>query len=258
MHLFIFLFLVFLTLLAHELGHAFAMRSRGLLIRRIGIGIPIPGIPTYTLKKVFPGAVISISPLLVVAFVKPRKEAEIILDILPHRYSALINGAGILANIFFALLIFSIWAMSAIKADTNLGTIFLFYFVVVLISAGLWIWRDYFCRYLLPIFGPILMIAVCLILLTGRGEIIGPIGITQEATKLKGIWEYIAYAGDVSLGFAMINCLPIFPMDGGRILGAILRDNGFLKLDSFFKHWSTLVFLIFFGIVIVKDFLRLF
>lgn len=235
MHLFIFLFLVFLTLLAHELGHAFAMRSRGIQIKRIGIGIPIPGIPKYTLKKLFPGAEVSVSPLVIAAFVKPTREAKVILDALPHRDSALINGSGVLANVFFALLIFSIWAMSNIGADMGLMKIFLFYSVVLLLSTGLWIWRDFFCRYVLPILGLLFMIGIGYILLTGKGEIIGPIGIVQEATKMKGIWEYIAYAGDVSFGFALINCLPIFPMDGGRILGAILRDKGLLKLDSSFR-----------------------
>lgn len=258
MYIFIVILILAWVVFFHELGHAFAMRSRGIPIAEISIGIPFPGTPSFVLKRVFPGAKFRISPLLLAAYVKPQSGSEAYIDGLSHKDSALINGAGIMANFFFALFLIAVYKFSVFTAQTSLSGTSLFYAIIISIAAALWIFRQFFCQYILPALGPLVILLVGYSLLSAGGKIVGPVGIVQEAAGVKGVWEHVINAANISLGLGLINCLPLFPMDGGRLVSAILKDYDLLGIEKTFRSWGSIIFIVFIVSVILNDILRLF
>jgi regulator of sigma E protease len=57
---------------------------------------------------------------------------------------------------------------------------------------------------------------------SGRKQISGPVGIVQESSKSTG-WDYVAVLGFVSLSLALLNLLPLLPLDGGHIAFSIIE-----------------------------------
>jgi regulator of sigma E protease len=57
---------------------------------------------------------------------------------------------------------------------------------------------------------------------SGRKEISGPVGIVRESSKRTG-WDYVAVLGFVSLSLALLNLLPLLPLDGGHIAFSIIE-----------------------------------
>ena len=57
---------------------------------------------------------------------------------------------------------------------------------------------------------------------SGRKEISGPVGIVRESSKRTG-WDYVAVLGFVSLSLALLNLLPLLPLDGGHIAFSVIE-----------------------------------
>jgi regulator of sigma E protease len=57
---------------------------------------------------------------------------------------------------------------------------------------------------------------------SGRKEITGPVGIVRESSKRTG-WDYVAVLGFVSLSLALLNLLPLLPLDGGHIAFSLVE-----------------------------------
>ena len=68
----------------------------------------------------------------------------------------------------------------------------------------------------------------------GRKDISSPVGITQTLDRSadQGIQEYLWVLGLISLSLALMNMLPLLPLDGGHIAGALWEAvrRGWAKL----------------------------
>ena len=97
-------------------------------------------------------------------------------------------------------------------------------------------------------------------------DVAGPIGIVHQASSL-GIFEegwitVLSFAGMLSINLAVMNVLPIPPLDGGRavfiILETLFSKKRTQKLEYIFSYGG---YILLFGLIIVitiKDVLRIF
>jgi regulator of sigma E protease len=97
-------------------------------------------------------------------------------------------------------------------------------------------------------------------------DVAGPIGIVHQASSL-GIFEegwitVLSFAGMLSINLAVMNVLPIPPLDGGRavfiILESLFSKKRTEKLEYIFSYGG---YILLFGLIIVitiKDVLRIF
>ena len=234
---FVGLFLVFLgVMIVHELGHAVAMAYYGIPIQAAGVGIPIPGLslkfhlytpsPEYR-HKLFPeGLVITLSPLLLGAYVQPAAEGEERVKTLPYRAEAEIYGAGVWSNTLSALILFIFLRLYAFGFNQDRYG-FLLCGVVMVLAVGLWKYKTVFCAFGVPVLS-ILLIALLsfLVLQSGASKTFsGPVGIVrlmQESTTALDVlkWGFI-----LSLGIGLTNMLPFLPLDGGHTAMAIVRRH---------------------------------
>lgn len=97
-------------------------------------------------------------------------------------------------------------------------------------------------------------------------DVAGPIGIVHQAQSI-GIFEegwltVLSFAGMLSINLAVMNVLPIPPLDGGRavfvILEALLSKKRTQKIEYIFSYGG---YILLFGLIIlitIKDVLRIF
>lgn len=198
------------VLAIHEGGHAYAMRKRDIPIETFGIGFPVPYL-TYEFEcRWTPGMKISLSPVLVGAFVRMTDEGLKKVRALPLSDQSAIFGAGIRANLctFFALAIALIIAFRRPwkfhRADAAiLGVGALLFFGNVLNMAAI----------------PIAGIVLAILLLMKRERfvsIVAVFGLTfQRSISMR---ETVKVIAAISFGVALTNTLPLTPLDGGRII----------------------------------------
>ncbi|MGM9613197.1 MAG: site-2 protease family protein, partial [Butyricicoccus sp.] len=55
---------------------------------------------------------------------------------------------------------------------------------------------------------------------------------------------FFSYIGSLSVGLAMFNLLPVHPLDGSRILDAILPFGAQLKYQNFMNRYGSIVLMI--------------
>ena len=71
----------------------------------------------------------------------------------------------------------------------------------------------------------------------GRENVSSPIGITQASSDAveRGIENYLWVLGLISLSLALLNLLPLLPLDGGHILFALIEGarGRFLKREIY-------------------------
>lgn len=58
------------------------------------------------------------------------------------------------------------------------------------------------------------------------------------------LFMFFSYIGSLSVGLAMFNLLPVYPLDGFRILDAILPFGAQLKYQNFMNRYGSIVLLI--------------
>ena len=110
-HLLLALFLSFLSVVAHELGHALAFHGHNITIKEIGFGAPPFGVfsrvPTWRLSLwgAFANITLAINPIPIGAWVDTSDKDDKQFKQLPYTDQATILGAGIVANIVFSAVV---------------------------------------------------------------------------------------------------------------------------------------------------------
>lgn len=261
--------LVVLTLcmVVHEGGHLFAMLRSGIPVQRAGIGLGsfieirfprFPRISNLSKDKSKP-FVLTISPILVGAYVKPTEEGERMLEQLPYASKVNVYGAGPLANIVFSLLVLEIWSIFVnphISLDKLLVAL-----CAIFLGMGLFRRVAPIFGYVIPIIGALAIVGiVTLLLVFGAGAVAGPIGIFQEGPKIARDFNGsigLLFVISISLGF--LNLLPLAILDGGRIAEAILERSGAPKKWRSLYSWVSAACLIVFVVFVFgNDIARLF
>lgn len=77
-------------------------------------------------------------------------------------------------------------------------------------------------------------------------------GVTANHAFLQAVAMFCNYVGILSVGLGVFNLIPIYPMDGARILNAILPLSAQMKLDQWIRRYQSilvllLIFVLWFG-----------
>ncbi len=219
------LLLFSLSLSAHELGHAFAMRKYGVKIQTISLFGLGPSIATFKLRRWFGDTPVHIKLIPIGAYVAPANNNY--LEDLTYSQKIHIFGAGIIANILFAGILLAIWCLGIGKTDPT--TLVL---VGVTILVGLF--PKITSHFVLPVGFFLLFIIVWDIAMTTTGGFMGfhnqmmkdngsiiTIGhhIIKESTTFLRTVKFAAF---ISFAVGVTNALPLVPLDGGHIANALI------------------------------------
>lgn len=214
--------LFFGTIVAHEAGHYASMRRAGVRIHSAGIGFPFP--PTFTVyrKKNPDGSVtkFQLSPWVLGAFVRAEERDEKRIDELPYRQFAWIMGSGVVINLVLGAVLVGIGALIGGNWSG-----FLFYVAGAVL---VWIGRKLFAAYIVPVLGfPALGLFAygCISAVADRTQI-GVVGTAHMFSMASDARLTFVLAGLLSASLGILNMVPLFPFDGGRIFGRVLSGFG--------------------------------
>lgn len=210
------------TIIAHEAGHFFAMRRASIRIVSAGIGFPFP--PTFTVyRKKNPDGTVTkfqLSPWVLGAFVRPDERDEKRIDELPYRQFTWIMGSGVVINLVLGALLIGIGA-------AMIGN--WYGFGAYLLSAGLlWLGRRLLAAYLVPVFGfPALGLVIWgTVLAVLNHDQVGLVGQARLFGVVDSASLAFVLAGLFSASLGILNMIPLFPFDGGRIFSRVLSGAG--------------------------------
>jgi len=97
-------------------------------------------------------------------------------------------------------------------------------------------------------------------------ELAGPVGIVDQAQK-SGIFEegllmILSFAGMLSINLAIMNILPIPPLDGGKalftIFEAVIKPKYLFKIEYWMSYGGYLMLLALIVFITVRDVIRIF
>jgi membrane-associated protease RseP (regulator of RpoE activity) len=236
-----------LSIILHELGHAFAMRQCGVRVARISLfgfpGLGFISVP-FTIRlpikaQWLPDTEWVIHPLLPLgAYVEPNEEDAARVSRAEDLY---ISGMGALANFIFGLALIFLTAGLAPEWFVTKGTVtseMLYTGLLIGIVAAMWaLWRYrvFFCRRLLLAVGIVCLVLVAVTIafmtdaeriemLAGFGFLVGirDVYIWSQALTGHGVRDIIAYAlvmsGYLSIALGALNLMPLLPLDGGHMM----------------------------------------
>ncbi len=247
------IFLLYVSVVLHEIAHLISFRNKGLKVREFSIGTKKGPRLSYTPQTgKFAGMRFSFYPctFFLGAFVEVEDR---VLD-LPYQDRALVFCAGPFANIHFGCFLFLLLYFSTIFRDFATAgwglsdwLLFLWYFIssspYLWISLSvlpvLWFGRKIVSAYLGPILGILLIslhfLSVSMNLSPAEyvSEITGPIGFVADLPNMApDMWSAVEWAAQLSLGLAAINLLPIPPFDGGYVVLPVIK-----KISPVFGSW---------------------
>ncbi len=247
------IFLLYVSVVLHEMAHLIAFRNKGLKVREFSIGTKKGPRFSYIPKTgKFAGLRFSFYPctFFLGAFVEVEDR---VLD-LPYKDRALGFCAGPFANIHFGCFLYLALYFSTIFRDfTMVGwgwsdwLLFSWYFIIsspylwvcFLIIPTLWFGRKMISAYLGPILGILLILTHFLSVSMNLSpveyvsEITGPIGFVADLPNMApDMWSAVEWAAQLSFGLAAINLLPIPPFDGGYVVLPFIK-----KISPVFGAW---------------------
>ena len=236
-----------LSIIVHELGHAFAMRQCGVRVVRISLfGFPSLGfisVPVTIRLPIraqwLPDTEWVIHPLLPLgAYVVPHEQDAARVSRAQDFY---ISGMGALTNFIFGLALIGLtvgiapeWFVT--RGDTTSVLLYTGLLLGIVAAMGtLWRYRLFFCRRLLLAVGIVslvLMVAIVTFmtnaermeLLAGFGFLTGIKDIYNwsQALTNHGVKDIVAYtllmSGGLSIGLGAFNLIPLLPLDGGHMM----------------------------------------
>ena len=239
-----------LSIVVHELGHAFAMRECGVRVVRISLfGFPSLGFISVPVTirlpirvRWLPDTEWVIHPLLPLgAYVEPNEEDAARMSRAEDLY---ISGMGPLANFIFGLGLLALTVGIApewfVTPDTVAGAALYTALMLTIIVPMwlLWRYRLFFCRRLLLAVGIVSLVLVVVMITTmTRAEQLELLAAFGFLTSIKDVYELytfsqtltdygvkdiiaytLAVSGGLSFALGALNLMPLLPLDGGRMM----------------------------------------
>lgn len=246
-------FLLLLVMAIHEFGHAYVMYKKGIPLKEAGLGLPIGKLPY--LKKKFFGLTLMLHPLLLGAYVMPTRDGQRKISKLSVKDQAHIDGAGVLSNILFGLVLAAVtfFLFSAKLALFKIS-------IISILIALLWYGQKIFCLYFIPILGVLMAGFLAFDFVNGSSDsLMGPIGAIKFASShihnLKGV---LILTCALSVGIGIFNTLPLIPLDGGKIVELIVQRTFFKKAWKVYARVGVFFILSLVIYVTIKDIYHLF
>lgn len=202
------------SLLAHEAGHALILQRLGFTIKEAGLGLPFKPrlILPPTERRPF---ALSLSPWLFGAYVMGRDEDEEQINALPYKDNAWFSGIGVVVNLVLGLLL---GAVGAALSNSPLRAA-----IYVTIAAALWYGQILFTAYVIPALALPGLVFMAFSIATTLGQPSGVVAIGHALVVANPITA-IEIAGVLSFSVGILNMLPLWPFDGGRICGQLIRQ----------------------------------
>lgn len=201
-----------LNVALHEWMHVVALRELGGDIKRAGIGLPIPPMLTINPRGRRAWA-FTISPWLVGAYVQADDNSQQLIKRMGYRQRAWFAGAGVIINLVLAALLYVVVSLTRGNLVPAL---------IGLAAAGLlWVLRKP-VTWVLPLIGIPTLVLVAYALVASVGTAQGPVGVVQGAVSSTGA-EALVFSFAISASVGLINTIPIFPFDGGRVMDAAIH-----------------------------------
>jgi membrane-associated protease RseP (regulator of RpoE activity) len=210
------------TIVAHEAGHYASMRRAGVRIHSAGVGFPFP--PTFTVyRKKNPDGTVTkfqLSPWVLGAFVRADERDEKRIDELPYRQFTWIMGSGVVINLALGLVLLS---LAALTIGNWTGCL-----AYLAAATLLWLGRKLFAAYVVPVLGiPALGLLIWgTVLAVMDHSQIGVVGTVRLFSLADNASLALVLAGLLSVSLGILNMIPLFPFDGGRIFSRVLSAAG--------------------------------
>lgn len=200
-------------LVAHEAGHAIALRRLGIPISEAGLGLPFA--PRIVLKPTSrrPFA-LSVSIWLLAAYVEPDPTHDDRLKALSYRDTAWYTGAGVVVNAVIGTGLVSV--IDAVYGRWLPAVIWCGVTVV------LWTARRWVTAYIIPALAIPVVVVVAWSIVVSIGAPVGPVGIAQ-LLYVSSAMAAVKIVAEISLLLAIVNTAPIYPFDGGRICAEVIQ-----------------------------------
>jgi Zn-dependent protease len=200
-----------------------------------------------------------LSPWLLGAFVKPADADSDFETRLPYRAAAHIYGAGIVANLAYASVLIGIMAIITI-GDSNVLTRGIIPSGIFLLVACLFIrFSRQFCSWILQ---PLSLAAIAAFAYSVWNSVVvnhdekalgGIVTISVMVTdQVKDTSHAVLFGLAVSLGLAILNALPFYPLDGGHIAQLIVKRR-FEKYSTALKIAGGAIVFLLIGMSIYTD-----
>lgn len=245
--------LILCTLYFHEIFHALAMLRNGIQIEEVGLGFPVWRIRGFKIRiSGWFGGVqyVAFHPFLIGAYVRPVALGEAQIEALSYDKRCEIYGAGVWGNAIFALMLFAIrtgLAGGLIMAGAAVILILFIYSQQRILSA-----------YVLPVIGIATIGLFIYSMVFVSADVYGPIGIIQLAhTVSTDFSKTFLFAEFISINLALVNTLPLVPLDGGRIFELLIEKCGSF-VSGLYTKISIMLLIALFVWVFARDLMRLF
>jgi Zn-dependent protease len=209
-----------LSVSLHELGHAFAMRKYGIEIKEICLlGLGGSKLISFKIRKLFGETPITIRSFIFGGFVMPTSFGSRRVYCIEYYKAGHIYGGGIAINFLFGALLFLIHSVAEGRFNTGMvwtiGTLF---------ALGI---APKFTFRLYPLLGLMLLGLIFKDLMPDTanqsGSTVSVIDtIRRLAYRGNSISDTIYLGGLISIFLGIINCIPVLPSDGGKIIERML------------------------------------
>jgi membrane-associated protease RseP (regulator of RpoE activity) len=220
-------------LAVHEAAHALALRRLGGNIKEAGLGLPFwPRLRTQVMvpsrdRSQGPRPLtLSLSPWILGAYVEPDDASLALLERASYRDRAWFAGAGVVANLLLGL---STFAVLLVGHGRYLSAV-----ILVAVGVLVWVGRKLVTA-AMPVLGIAILVWLVVALAGSLGEANGPVGTARWLAETNGLESLLILATELGLGLAAVNCIPIFPFDGGRVADAALTDLFGAKVSGRFR-----------------------
>jgi membrane-associated protease RseP (regulator of RpoE activity) len=231
----------------HEAAHALALRKLGFRITEAGLGFPFSPRLVLQPSRWVPFR-LSLSPWLLGAYVLPDPEREKEIADLPYRDLAWFSGAGVVANFLIGGVTWSL--LDVIDGHWIMVTI------VAPMTVGLWFGRRLFTAYILPMLGIPTLLWFGYLLATTVGQPQGVIGL--GSVLVVPAWhDALVWGFSLTMGLGILNLIPIYPFDGGRIADAAISRLLGTKPALWFRNTTAAVAACLLVYSVVADFVWL-
>lgn len=225
--------LLALSLSIHELGHAFAMRKHGIAMGEICLfGLGGKSIASFKVQKLFGDTLITIRPFIPIgAFVTPIGD----VSALEKGKQVDVFAAGIANNLYLG---FSILALTTeIRGEYGHSLILLFSLTAIFLLL----------RFAKAAFVVLLGLSMLGLVayslakdLSSAGSIVLLVKMINEENSILGV---VNLGAAVSISLGLFNCVPLFGLDGWKILDLYLskRARPVIKFFAVIGIWAVLL-----------------
>lgn len=265
-----------LVLAIHEGAHAYYMWRAGVPIERAGLGMPVK--PMLTWQPKFLPFPITFSWLLIGAYVEPTETGNEQIINLPHKERSLIYGGGVIWNLTTGAFAGLLWMGLALIEEGGVPsgrgwTIIGVCSAILLLTL---LFKRFIAAYTFPVLGTLVLLYLIFVFLPGLfsaapaaapgggipggggGELVGPVGIVQLGSAFTALLERVYFFAILSLNLALLNMLPMMPLDGGRIINVPIANRFGQRTANIHTALTMIPILLLIAFAIFGDFARLF